>query len=238
MHLDDEDPVACLKAVARKTEVTEEDVKSTYRRFAQRFHPDRGGDAIVFRALEQAYDAALQDVRRRHEEGMVRAEAEWSFGTHSGRSTFEPSIVLGRRGFRSCKAKVVLLAVVFPVILAALVASWYSSQEFEGMPGRQSIPMALSCLFIAGLLTMLALPVGMSRLSPETALLVFFGGLAILIAFAFGGYQHPYGQALVSNLSNGQNLSPRSIYGLGLAGFLGSVVVSTAMGCVQASLKG
>lgn len=233
MHLDQEDPVACLKAVARKSEVTEEDVKRTYRRFAQRFHPDRGGDATAFRALERAYNVALQDVRSRNQEIMVRPAVEWSFGEHRGRSKFVSSVDPGRN--RSHKAKIALLAIVFMVIVAALGASW---QEFENVPGRQSIPLALSYLFVAGLLTMLALPVGMSRLNPEFALLVFFGGLAILIAFAFGGYQHPYGQAIVSNLANGQDLSPRSIYGLGLAGFMGSVVVSTAMGCVQASLKG
>lgn len=241
MHRDDEDPVASLKAVARKLEVTEDDVKRTYRQFAQRFHPDRGGDAIVFRALERAYNAALEDVRQRHEEGILRPAVEWSYGNHRGGSSFEPSVVSEPKRFHrsySNKAQIRLLALVFPVILAALVASWYFSQEFEGMPERQSIPTALSCLFIAGFLTMFALPAGMSRLKPEVAFLICFGGLAVLLAFAFGGYQHPYGQSLVTNLTTGQDLSPRSIYGLGLAAFLGSVAVSTAMGCIQASLKG
>jgi DnaJ-domain-containing protein 1 len=36
-----------------------DDIKAAYRRLAFRSHPDRGGDAAVFRSVEQAYRAAL-----------------------------------------------------------------------------------------------------------------------------------------------------------------------------------
>jgi len=39
---------------------TESDIKRAYRRLAKRYHPDSGGDADMFRELQDAYEAALE----------------------------------------------------------------------------------------------------------------------------------------------------------------------------------
>jgi DnaJ family protein A protein 2 len=42
-----------------------EDVKSAYRRRALTLHPDRGGDAVQFRALHAAYEEALRRLAKK-----------------------------------------------------------------------------------------------------------------------------------------------------------------------------
>ena len=50
----------CLKTLGLSLPCTREDVKSAYRKRAEKLHPDRGGDRKKFLLLQRDFEASLQ----------------------------------------------------------------------------------------------------------------------------------------------------------------------------------
>lgn len=55
-------------------DASEDDVKKAYRRLSKRHHPDVGGDAEVFREVQEAYDVLSDPARRRRYDETGSAE--------------------------------------------------------------------------------------------------------------------------------------------------------------------
>jgi len=53
-----------LKALGLDADCTEEDVRTAYRRLAEKCHPDLGGSRREFNRLRRHYEEALRHVRR------------------------------------------------------------------------------------------------------------------------------------------------------------------------------
>ena len=49
----------CLTALGLRLPCTEEDVKQAYRRLAEQYHPDRGGDRRKFLRLREQFERSL-----------------------------------------------------------------------------------------------------------------------------------------------------------------------------------
>ncbi len=227
-HFDGDDPVRCMRAVVDKFDSTESDIKRVYRRLAQRLHPDHGGDAVLFRELERAYQDAIKRLRSRYAGGRRTVFETGPCRNRSDGAKFQPvsfsTITDPGRWRRS------LLAITLPAIAFAIIVSWIMATHDN--PGRNSIPLALICLFIASILTFFSVPIGMSQLSPEIGFSVMFAELALGMAAIIGGYQNPFIRRTASNFVQGGELSDEGWYWVAWVLFLAVVVVSTAIGCV------
>jgi len=51
--LGDTDPLEALELTGKPTW---EEIKTQYRKLAMRYHPDRGGDAVMFKKVQAAYE--------------------------------------------------------------------------------------------------------------------------------------------------------------------------------------
>ena len=149
---------------------TEEQIKSAYRRQAQRLHPDHGGDAERFRQLQHEYEVALKRINQ-------------PLVTQAHGPRYVPTAPATRRPQKRLMRRVVMVLVTLSMMALVLPPN-----------GRIMI-----LLLLPAVIGLFVIPLLLSSLKPHISGLLFLMTAPIWIAVVFAvGFNERFGKAVLS----------------------------------------